>query len=421
MKYLHREESIPVAGRFQVIVAGGGVAGIAAALAARRAGKSVLLLEKATLPGGLATLGLVNFFVPMCNGRGRKIAGGMVDEFVALAVRYGYDSVPADWKDGEPAQSGGARYSTLFSPQIFAVALTDRLAAEGVTLKFDTLITSPVMDGCRCDGLIVENKSGRSFYEAEMVIDATGDADVLRRSGVPTVTGGNYFTYGGLEVTLDSCRQAVECGDIGKIYRWRLAGNATLYGDNHPASMKLFDGTDAGDVSEYLVRAQRLMLEKLKPDDRRSRDLATLPTMPQFRTTCRIDGDFTLRETDHYRHFEDSVAAVSDFDRRDFLYEIPYRTMVRNGYDNLIAAGRCVSGEGYAWDVLRVIPAAIATGQAAGTAAALALELGCPLPGLACSVLQPALVQNGVRLHFDDALIPETPRTAEKTERNEPI
>ena len=98
--------------------------------------------------------------------------------------------------------------------------------------------------------------------------------------------------------------------------------------------------------------------------------------MPQLRTTRRIDGDYTLLESDKYRHFEDSIGAIGDFERRDFLYEIPYRTLIRSGYDNLITAGRSASADGYAWDVVRVIPPAIITGQAAGTAAAQALEAG---------------------------------------------
>ena len=93
-------ERLPVSTGHEVIVAGGGVAGAAAALAAARAGKRVLLIEKATLLGGLSTIGLVNWFVPMCNGRGRKIMSGMVDEFVRLATRDSYDTIPEGWRDG---------------------------------------------------------------------------------------------------------------------------------------------------------------------------------------------------------------------------------------------------------------------------------------------------------------------------------
>ena len=86
MKNIVETREIPVKGEYDVIVAGAGVAGLAAALAARRAGRRVLVLEKSTMLGGLATLGHINYFVPMCNGHGRQITKGMVDEFIALSV-----------------------------------------------------------------------------------------------------------------------------------------------------------------------------------------------------------------------------------------------------------------------------------------------------------------------------------------------
>ena len=133
----------------------------------------------------------------------------------------------------------------------------------------------------------------------------------------------------------------------------------------------------------------------------------TLPGMPQFRTTRRIDGDYTLTEQDAFCHFEDSIGAICDFDRRDYLFEIPYRTMVKSGYDNIITAGRTVAGEGYAWDVLRVIPPAIITGQAAGQAAAQALNERCAVAKVNMPALQAALAQQQVQIHFNNADVPE--------------
>ena len=77
-----------------------------------------------------------------------------------------------------------------------------------------------------------------------------------------------------------------------------------------------------------------------------------------------------MQESDAYRHFDDSIAAICDFDRRDYLFEVPRRALVRSGWDNLVTAGRSAAGEGYAWDVLRVIPPAIVTGQPRACSAA---------------------------------------------------
>ena len=86
MRYIEEREQTPVVGEYDVIGAGGGVAGVAAALAARRAGCSVLLIEKSLMLGGLATLGLINYFVPMCNGRGVPIIGGMCEELMLSLI-----------------------------------------------------------------------------------------------------------------------------------------------------------------------------------------------------------------------------------------------------------------------------------------------------------------------------------------------
>ena len=135
--------------------------------------------------------------------------------------------------------------------------------------------------------------------------------------------------------------------------------------------------------------------------------MAALPLMPNFRTTCHIDGDYTLQLSDCYRHFEDSVCAINDFDHRDYLFEVPLRTLTRRGFDNMLTAGRSAAAEGYAWDILRVIPPAILTGQAAGEAAVLALETGCPAAEVAIPELQKRLEAADVMIHFPDDYIPE--------------
>ena len=392
---------IPVRGQYDVIVAGGGVAGAAAALSAARCGKKVLLTEKSTMLGGLATMGLINYFEPLCNGRGKKIISGMAEEFLLESVKYGWNTIPPQWKDGQSKETT-ARYITHYSPYIFALQLTEMLHNAGVTLLFDCNAMIPVMEGKHCIGVVTDSKSGLELYPAKMVVDTTGDADLLRRSGMPTITGQNYFTYIGRQVTLEGCRKALETGEARQAVSSICGGGASLYGNGQPEDVPLFTGTTAESVSEYLIRNQKVMLDKLKTQDRLAREVTTLPAMPQFRTTCRIDGDYTLREEDKYTHFPDSVAAICDFDRRNFLYEVPYRTLTRAGYDNLITAGRSAAAVGYAWDILRVIPPAIITGQAAGEAVCQAIDTGKAIWDIDISRLQSTLETRGVMIHFDN-------------------
>lgn len=417
---LHFEKEVPLKGEYEIIVAGGGVAGVAAAVTAARAGKRVLLIEKSVKLGGLATLGLVNFFVPMCNGRGKQIIFGMAEELLRRSIAYGYNSLPKEFENGrippeilkQYAEKGKLppRYMTRFSAEIFALVLTELCQNEGVELLFDTVVTHTVAtadDAKILRGLVVENKSGIGYYRAKEFIDATGDGDVMAKMQLPTVTRGNYHTYYGFQVTLESCKQAVEQQNIDYAVAPCYGGNANLYGGAHPQEIPLYNGTKAEEVNRYLISNQLQMLERLKAQNRLERDVVTLPGMPQFRTTRRIDGDYTLTEQDAFCHFEDSIGAICDFDRRDYLFEIPYRTMVKSGYDNIITAGRTVAGEGYAWDVLRVIPPAIITGQAAGQAAAQALNERCAVAKVNMPALQAALAQQRVQIHFNNADVPE--------------
>lgn len=406
MSTICEKREIEIKAAYDVIVAGGGLAGIAAAVSARREGKSVLLLEKSCELGGLATLGHINLYVAMCNGRGRRIVKGLCDEFIRLSVAYGYDVTPEEWLNGEPKDPTLVRYTVRYSACMCALALTELIKNEGVDLLFDTIASEPVMEGGHCKGLIVENKSGRSFYEAGVVIDTTGDADILYRAGVPTVQGINYHTYAAYCMDTEHCRKAAESGRIEQAIFTANGGKANLFGKNHPADVPFYTGTTGEDVSRYLIDNQIELLNNLREDDRRTRQVISLPGMCQFRTTRHIDGDYTLQQNDCYRHFEDSITAVNDFEHRDFLWEVPYRTLVKTGFDNLITAGRTAAGEDYAWDVLRVIPPAIVTGQAAGLAAVQALNTGKPIYAIDVPTLQKKLEEQDVMIHFDDAWIP---------------
>ena len=223
------------------------------------------------------------------------------------------------------------------------------------------------------------------------------------------MTRGNFHSYYPLTATLESCKKAVEKQDITHLTFnvRRSGGNATLFGERHPEGKPLWDGTNGEDVTNYLVENQRLLLDNIKGEDRKSRDLTCLPIMPQFRTTRCLVGNKTLREEDLYKHCEDSICAINDFEFRDRLFEVPYGVMVRDGFDDLLAVGRCASGEGYGWDVLRVIPPAILTGQAAGAAAAQAIDRGVSVTAVDVKALQEKLAAEDVMIHFDDVLIPE--------------
>lgn len=397
--------------QYDVIVAGGGVAGCASALSAVREGKSVLLIEKTLTFGGLGTIGLINFFVPMCNGRGKTVVKGMCAEFVELSKKYGWAFTTDEWKNGEPTEKTNARYMVRYSPNMFALALCEILYKEGVTILLDSAVTACETE----DGIIrrirVSNKTGDEWFSASMFIDATGDADLCKFAGAPTVDGENYYTYIAFGATLESCRQAYEEKSIGKLYTTFNGGKSTLYGHYHPEGMKKFKGTTGEEVTEYILRNQMDLIDAIRNQDPDQRDIVTLPSMAQFRTTRHIKGMYTLKADDAYRHFDDSVCLINDFDRRDYLYEVPLRCLIAENFKNLLAVGRAASAEGYAWDVLRVIPPAIVTGQAAGVAACLAIDEKKDIQNVNIPRLQRMLSEKDVLIHMTKALMPDDVKT----------
>ena len=415
---MNAPSSNPLARR--VVVCGGGVAGVAAAVAARRCGANAVLLDKGCLLGGLATIGIINFFVPMCNGRGQQVSRGMATEFLRLSIRHGFDSLPAYWRaalgvDGavpaaQPENGKPPQLTTSFSAQIFALELLKLLLDEGVEVHFDELVCGVEKDGDgRIRAVLCEDKGGRRRFAGDVFIDATGDADLCVRAGAPCEAGANYFCYFGRKITLDSCARAVASRNIADAYEGCSGGEASLSGVGQPPGLHTFRGGDPDDLSEFLALNQLALLEKLAKDpDRRAREVVTLPTMPQLRTTRHLVGDATLTTDDKFRRQPDSIATISDFCTPSDLYEVPWRTLVRTGFPNLAAVGRCASATGFAWDILRVIPPAILTGQAAGTAAALALSEGAlpDLPAIDIVALQRRLEADGSPVHIAPALLP---------------
>ncbi len=407
MKQINYTKSIPVKKQYDIIVCGGGVAGVAAAVSAAKNGFSTLLLEKSNILGGLGTLGLINLFVPMCNGRGKQIIFGLAEKWLRLSATLGWDTIPDEWKDGEPKEPTSVRYTQRYSPSIFAYQLTEELTKSGADILFDCMAVDPIMEGNVCKGVITESKGGTAFYPCRVLIDTTGDCDILRRAGIPTVSGENFFTFITKVVTLDGCKRAIEANDIAKIYSNFGGGNINLYGTNQPSDVPRWSGLSAEEVTDYIVRNHLLILEKLKASARNTREIVTSPGMPQFRTTAHIKGDYSFKFTDAYCHFEDSVCAINDFENRDYLFEVPLRTLTRRDYPNIITAGRSADATGYGWDVLRVIPPAILTGQAAGEAACLAIKTNTAIADVDIKALQAKLEKENVMIHFPDSYVPE--------------
>ena len=143
----------PVTAQFDVAVLGGGVAGCAAALACARQGRKTLLIEKMVCLGGLATAGHVVIYLPLCDGRGRKAAAGIAEEFLRLSIAQGNGTLPEAWADRPLTAKTDKRYETWFNAGSFALGLEELLVQNGVTLWLDTLFCRGITAQGRCTAL----------------------------------------------------------------------------------------------------------------------------------------------------------------------------------------------------------------------------------------------------------------------------
>lgn len=380
---------------YDVLVAGGGVAGVAAAVAAARDGMRTALVEKTIIFGGLATSGLILTYLPLSDSHGNQVTFGLAEEFLHASIRLGPGDIPPDWQSPKT----GSRYMVHFSPAAFALALDQVLIDAGVELWLDTLVCDTVVKNGRVLGVEVENKSGRGFIRAKCFIDSTGDADLAYQAGAPCAEQDNWLSIWSMEASLEQARNAVSDGSGKKLNKRRVLGGSDA-GKGAPKGMRKFYGTNGKDVSEFVLESRK-MLRKFYEKEQTTLGASgrndifpmTLPSMAQFRTTRRIVGLKTLTNGEFRKHFDDCVGMVADWRGGRDVWEIPYYTLVPQGVKGLLAAGRCISAEDQAWEVMRVIQAAVHTGEIAGTAASLAIKSDTTPDALDLSTLQKELKQ----------------------------
>lgn len=377
-----------VAGRWDVVVVGGGVAGVAAAVAAARNGARTCLVEKFSALGGLATLGNVAVYLPLCDGMGRQVIAALGEELLKLSVRDGYRAIPACWRGGRRKSDRlRQRYAVQFNPPSFLLEMEALLLRSGVELFYDTRFCDVAVHRGRIRAVLVENKSGRLAMEARTVVDASGDADVCARAGEATVSAGAnvragwFYFFDGSEVKLHMVNVAFDAQNK------RVPGAGPWYA-----------GDSGRDVSRQIIDSRKTICQMLRGLRKQFKGgyPVSVPTMPAHRMTRRLRGEVELEETDDHRYFEDAVGMTGDWRKNGPVYFIPFRSLVGVVNENLITAGRCISAAS-AWDVTRVIPTCAVTGEAAGAAAALACrQSGGSLHELNVARLQARLRKQGV-------------------------
>ncbi len=374
---------------YDLVVIGGGIAGVAAAVSAARENKKVLIIEKNCAFGGLATLGLVIIYLPLCDGLGTQVTSGMAEELLHGSIRYGTNDLPKEWQNNSSKKaSTNNRYKTRFEANAFIYYL-DKLVKES---KIDTLFDTRLID-CEINNesiskVYVANKEGMSFITSKFFIDASGDGDLIHLANEKTeVSSTNRKSWWYIDNQNNSHSLH------------KLSDN--LYKEK-PDDSRYYDGTLQDDVTNMMFDSrEEVFQDVIDIQKQNSRYQAmVLPSIPQFRMTRRLIGEYTLTIDDVNQNFEDSIGLFSDWRKSGPVYALPYRCLYGKT-KNLLVAGRILSSTGDTWDVSRSIPVCALSGEAAGLAATLAINNQTDVQHIDVKELQELMIKNGNILSYN--------------------
>ena len=435
---------IPVYGDYEIAVLGGGPAGIAAAVAAARAGRKTLLIERYGFLGGMGTAaGVTNFCGLHANvhGEGRRVVQGIASELLARIDRLGGLNAPH--------LVLGKIFAQAYDTAAYKIAADDLLLAHKVDILFHALGAGVTMDGARnVTALMVETKSGRQAVRADVFIDCSGDGDLAAWAGAPFELGDDeghllypsmMFRLNGVDPerageawkSIPQLMEAAEAAGTHKFPRkaaivrpqrsaveWRVNFTQLARSDG-----RAINGIDADDLTRGEIDGRRQAVDafaflRTVPGFERSY-IVDLPPQLGIRETRRIKGGYMLSGEDVLgcASFDDSIGVngwpIEAHVTGNVIFkfppipqsrgynELPYRILVAKGVDNLLVAGRCASMTQEGQSAARVSGACFAMGEAAGLAAALSCA-GNTIPrDIAVEKLQQGLREQGAFIGRD--------------------
>lgn len=413
---------LPVIGRPDVLVVGAGAAGVAAALAAARRDADTWLVEKLSVVGGLAAFGLVNLLLTLDDGEGNQVIAGICQEMVDVLDSAGAARFPdrEEWGSEDPSEverwrrwgliwgapPESVRYSVAFDPESFVDAAYTLLDSAGVRLRLHTGCAAAYTADGRIEAVVVESKAGRQVITPTVVIDTTGDGDVFTHAGAESesvrVYPYQWFRMGGVaEDVLDDASEGGEHPFTGGIYFKTTSPGRVLvpWGGPGIAPDKI-DPLDPDELTRAEVECRRLVaaeVARLRADAPgfSSAWLDDIAKQLGITESRRLVGDYVLEKEDGDRRFADSVAQTGHWTKRGVVYDIPYRCLTTSATTNLLTAGRCISTSRYVHQATKEIPAAMATGEAAGAAAVASLGVGGEVHAVDVGALRRDLTEAG--------------------------
>ena len=404
--------TIPVAGPYDVVICGGGPAGIGAAVAAAENGAKTALIERFGFLGGMATAGYVD---PMSEFayNGSRVIGGIPWRFVQELKAIGGALVE------EP------RCNVSFDPEKYKLAAQRMVARAGAECFMNTCLADCVMDGGTVRGVAVVNKSGMSLIEGKYFIDATGDADLANFAGVPMQEqkrdrqpGTLCFILAGVDTSTDRMHiihqrnhrfnhqagfvrdvlfglreKGVEVPRFGGPWLCTTLADGCITVNMTRSPMDAVDSLDYQRAEAKMREDAFRLVELLRAHVPEFKNcyISSVATMAGIRESRRIKGVHTMTGEEYVNamHYPDSIVRAchpvdihlpgDEGQQLTFPKNagyIPYRSLIAEGFPNLLVAGRCISADAEAFAAIRVQAPCMETGQAAGLAAALCLREG---------------------------------------------
>jgi len=428
--------------KFDVVVTGGGTAGVVAALAAARHGAKTALIELKGYTGGIITEGgtalhsFFNVWKPYPGVKKLQLVRGIPHEIIARLTKMGGTSGHAELSMGYQHDS----VCLAVDVEMYKLLSHTMLEEAGVYVCLNTLLAGAVMDGRRIKGVIAESRSGREVLCAKSFVDCTGYGDLAAHAGAEYAEPNDYPLCNSMGVAnvdvesfakslrLSQYAEGLRSGKEGKIVRFEGTPKAegvgmrlttTTVHDDYLMFVKANVGGPWGKRKPWHV-TDRDMMTKLELEARKSQQqlIAQIRTVPGCEAAfsarsspglnirrgrvVKCDYDISLDDVLGGRHFDDDVMAYGFHDECMKIgdgggsYGIPYRALRAAGIENLLAAGMMITSDYKAHQSTRNTVSCMAQGQAAGTAAALCARDNRQTRELRYPVLRKALEQGGV-------------------------
>jgi len=421
----YREDAriIPIAHEAEVLVVGGGPAGVGAAVAAAREGADTLLVEASGMLGGTWTLGMQTHATCFHDGE-KVIVGGLAREIIDRLCARGAAQNPDLRVREQPV-----RFWLAFDHNMMRIELDEIVAESHARLLLHTMCVGAIVEDGLVRGIVTESKSGRQAIRADVVVDCTGDADVAFAAGAPTVKGRDAdgrcqpatmtFMLGNVDYEKALRFQAENKGRLAELEAEARArgeldfpqkvslGTRTMWPNvtyHNQTRILGIDATRSEDLTRAEIEGRRQVLQAVEFYRRyvpgfESCYLLAMPSQIGLRESRRIVGEYVLTADDvlSARHFPDAVARhhyyidVHSPDGEGLEgrshqtlrppvgthYEVPYRCLIPREREQILVAGRCISATREALGSSRTTCCCVQLGEAAGLAAAWAVRSRC--------------------------------------------